>query len=350
MLELHRRNEWKTAGRGAQFMRGGGMWGGDERDPAELPIRITGLARGCQPGELLYTLTTPDVAGLFSVRADGERRLFHTNDYRVSQVSSGADRVACVCQHGNGTSSIAVLRADGTEMAEVTQGDTQDMSPRWVHGSASEIVFQSAGIARNQAGFAVGRGPFQIHKIDINSAQLTTLAEAPARDLLGPQMSAGGDLYYIRRPYEPPVQKTGILHSLLDLVLLPFRLLHAVFQYLNFFSMMYTGKGLTNAGGVAKREADVRQMMVWGNLIDARKAAREAPHDDAPALVPKSWELVRQDGLGRAETLQSGVLHFDVCADGSLLYSNGSAVFRRNPDGKTERLLKDSMIEQVIAL
>ena len=51
MLELHQRNAWKTSGRGAQFMRGGALWGDGERDPAELPIHITGIARGCADGD-----------------------------------------------------------------------------------------------------------------------------------------------------------------------------------------------------------------------------------------------------------------------------------------------------------
>ncbi len=350
MLELQRRNEWKTAGTGAQFMRGGTLWGGAKPDPAEMPIRISGLARGCRPGELFYTLNTPEIAGLFAVRDEGEQRLFHTNDYQVSQVAAGTERVACVCNHRNGTSSIAVLRADGSEMAEITQGDTQDMAPRWIPGEASALLFQSAGIARNQAGIAMGRGPFAVHKLYIQSGQLETIAEDPGHDLLGPQMSPDGSLYYIRRPYEPPVQKTGFLRALLDFALLPFRLLFAVFHYLNFFSMMYTGKGLTNAGGAAQRDADIGRMMVWGNLIDARKAARQAPHEDAPALVPKSWELVRHDAQGTREILQTGVLHFDLSGDGSVLYSNGSAVYRRDAQGKIERLAKDSLIEQVVAL
>jgi hypothetical protein len=48
--------------------------------------------------------------------------------------------------------------------------------------------------------------------------------------------------------------------------------------------------------------------------------------------------------------LERGVVHFDLCPDGSLLYSNGSALFLRQANGKTERLLKDSLIQHVVAL
>lgn len=350
MLELHQRYEWKTAGRGAQFMRGGGaLWGMGDRDPAEIPIRITGVTRGSRSGELFYALTTPEVGGLFRVRDGVEQRLFHTNDYRVSDTAYGlGDRIACVCNHRNGSSTIAVIGADGSGMAEVTQGDTQDESPTWT--SANEIVYQSAGMARTPGGYAVGRGPFAIQKLDIEGGQVTTLAQDPHFDLLGPKVAADGTLYYIRRPYQTLTPKMNPLRVALDFVLLPFRLLYAIFQYINFFSMRYTGKTLTAAGGTAQREADVRQMMIWGNLINAQKAARETNGDDAPALVPKTWELVKQDASGATEVLERGVVHFDLCPDGSLLYSNGSALFLRQANGKTERLLKDSLIQQVVAL
>ncbi len=56
-----------------------------------------------------------------------------------------------------------------------------------------------------------------------------------------------GHLYYIRRPYE--VSHFSPRTALLDLVLFPFRLLRAVFHFLNFFSLVYSRKPLTTASG-----------------------------------------------------------------------------------------------------
>ena len=352
--EMHQRQSWKTQGRGAQFMRGGALWGVQERDPGTMPIRISGLSAGCRDGELLYSLDTPEIAGLFVVRDFGsqEQRLFHTADYRVGHVTAQpeAKRIACTFTHRGGTSSIAVMNEDGSEMAEVTQGDTMDMAPSWVPGSEHELVFQSAGLARNRGGQWVGRGAFAVHRLNLNSGELTTVAENLNADLLGPRVAQDGSLYYIRRPYRGPDAKVGIGQAALDFVLFPFRLLYALFQYLNFFTMSYTGKSLTNAGGAAQREADVRQMMVWGNLIDAQKVERTRGEDGTPSLVPKTWELVRQKPDGTADTVARGVLSFDLCGDAGVLYSNGSAVYELTADGTTVRLAKDSLIEQVIAL
>jgi hypothetical protein len=85
--EIQRRHAWKTEGRGAQFMGGGALWGGGpNQGPPEVPITLTGLSRGCRPGQLLYTMATPDISGIFLLREGDffERRLFHSADHRVA--------------------------------------------------------------------------------------------------------------------------------------------------------------------------------------------------------------------------------------------------------------------------
>src|SRR5262249_35359721 len=154
------------------------------------------------------------------------------------------------------------------------EGDSFDIAPRWVPGSGRRIVFQTAGVGRDGHGRFSGLGPFAIHLLDLDSGNMDTLAEEPESDLLGPHMDASGVLYYIRRPHQGRGGKVRPLRALLDTLLLPFRLAHAIFQYFNFFSMMYTGKPLSNSQGAAQRQPDLKQMMVWGNLIDAEKAAR----------------------------------------------------------------------------
>ena len=43
-VEIHQRHSWKQEGRGARFMSGL-LWGGPERDPAQLRMAITSLTR-----------------------------------------------------------------------------------------------------------------------------------------------------------------------------------------------------------------------------------------------------------------------------------------------------------------
>ena len=91
-------------------------------------------------------------------------------------------------------------------------------------------------------------------------------------------------------------------------------------------------------------------MMVWGNMLDADKAADRAD-DGTPALVPKSWELIRRRKESNAEeVVAKGVLCYDLYQDGSVLYSNGGGIYRVDLKGSTQRLAKDALIEQVVAV
>jgi hypothetical protein len=102
-----------------------------------------------------------------------------------------------------------------------------------------------------------------------------------------------------------------------------------------------------------QRQPDLKQMLVWGNLIDADRAAREngLGDTDAPNLVPASWQLVRRSSEGATDVLASSVLSFDIARYGAIIYSNGSAIHRIAPgESRGQRILVGSMIEQVTAL
>ena len=89
-------------------------------------------------------------------------------------------------------------------------------------------------------------------------------------------------------------------------------------------------------------------MFILGNLVDASKASRENQTDDAPALVPQSWQLIKKLEGKSPQVLAKGVVSYDLAEDGSLIYSNGSAIYRLGPQGHKERLHTGVRIEQVV--
>lgn len=345
--EIHQRHSWKSEGRGARFMSGL-LWGAPERDPSLLRLAITSLTRGAAPGEVLYSMDVEGRSAVCVYRAfDGsERRLLHGAPQHIRDLDSAPDglRVACSVLHADGTSSIAVMTNEATDVRELTEGDVQDRSPSWVRGCESRIVYQSAGVGRDASGRPADLGPSEIHSLDTDTGALETLAADSRYDFLSPRLDADGALVCLRRPRRRRTATLGA--SLLDFVLFPARLLYAVFQYLNFFTTRYTGKPLTTAGGPKREGADLRQMMVWSNLMQAEAPAADEP----PSSVPRDWQLVRIVVGGRPEVLASGVLAFDLGRDGSLVYSTGSAIHHVSPGGERRRLLSEERIEALIAL
>ena len=68
------------------------------------------------------------------------------------------------------------------------------------------------------------------------------------------------------------------------------------------------------------------------------------------SVVPGSWQLARRSETGKVEILARGVLAYDIATDGTIAYSNGSAIFVISPEGKKERVVSERMIEQVVLL
>ncbi len=348
-LQIRDRHAWKTEGRGAQFMRGG-MWGEPKGDPSEFRIAITGACRGRNHGEILYTLETDEVSGMFAVDADGaETRLYHTADFRLRDISLSPDRstIAAAMTGGPGQSNIATMDLDANHFTEITEGDSIDAAPSWVPGVARKLVFQSAGLGRNRAGHLTELSPFTIQQLDMHSGELTSLVEEAGHDLLAPRMDEAGALYYIRRPRPTAERGPGPLQIAKGILLLPFRLSYAVFQYFNLFSMMYTGKPLVDQKGAGARPMDPRQMIVNSNLAMALQGAQMGPAGEPQWNVPSSWQLMRRSPDGRTEVLAKSVVIYDLGLDGSVIYSTGQSAFSLKPGGRPEQVCSGGLIEYV---
>lgn len=168
-------------------------------------------------------------------------------------------------------------------------------------------------------------------------------------DYLDPKVDAAGNLYCVRKPHESLTPGFNPLRALWDLALLPVRLLFALFQFMNFFTMRYTGKALVSSGNMRQRQMDPRQIMIMENLLHARAANGLFAPNRRDWKVSRSWTLVKKSLDGRVENIADGVLTFDLCDDGSLLYTNGHRVFFRSGTGQSQELLKEQFISQVLA-
>lgn len=74
-----------------------------------------------------------------------------------------------------------------------------------------------------------------------------------------PKLTADGTLYFIQRPYQPRgSERPSSLAILKDIVFFPFRVGQAAVHFLDFFSMMFTGKPLMTASGPQSPSKDSR--------------------------------------------------------------------------------------------
>jgi hypothetical protein len=347
------RQGWKNrASTQPEMLPAGMLW--RTQQPAEMKnVKIGSVTRGAG-NELLFTLNTNSVGGIFAHDPTdrSERRLYHKVGFRALHLSKHPTKdLVALAVHGEGMEShIALTDTAGRRLREVTEGECVDQCPSWMPGGAEKLVYQSAGIAKNAAGFEVAVGPSAVMQLDIAGGEMTTVLEDEQHDYLNPRMSAAGDLYFIRRPWTPNAKPTSIWRILSDTLLFPFRLIRAFIHFFNFFSIAFSGKPLISAGGPQQENQPMTSLMLWGKLIEADKILGKAREGELPSLVPQTWQLVRRDPSGNEHLLAKGVLSFDLTADGRIVYSNGSTVFCLNADEQPQSLCSGKLIEQVVAL
>jgi hypothetical protein len=295
----------------------------------------------------VYTLSTGAVSGLFAFAGGEEERLFHSAEIHVSEpcLEPDGERFACVVRGKRGETHIAIVAPGQPGLTEVTAGDALDSAPCWVPGER-RIVFESRALGYDRGGRVVDVSPSTIQEIDLDKAVVTELVGDESVSCSSPRVADDRTLYYLRRPVVKPRVHLG--HLLMSVLLFPFRLILAVFQWFNFFSLRYTGKPLVSSGSARSKQADIKRAAILGNLASAAADARD--EDDADPPTPNDWHLVARSRSGEERVIARGVACFDVYPDGSIVWSDGRTVHHRAPSGEEQKIGKRKAVSELIAL
>lgn len=308
-------------------------------------VRFTALSKS-EVGKWFYGLSIDGVGGLFEYeeRDQSERRVIHKVGLHITHISrrESDGLLGLTLGKEGGTAHLATMDPNGRGVKELTEGDCVDEAPSWVPGQ-NALVYQTAGVARNQQGMLAGYSPYAIHKVHLDSGKIETLWEDPKVDFLSPRVGADGQLYCIRRPYQV-VKRVSFWAVLLDVLMMPFSLAFAIFGFLIIFSQIFGKKPLMRAGGPEQPGVDARWLMLYGRMVQVKPEAMA----NGSALVPNSWELVRkQVGSDECTVLARGVLSFDISPDGSVVFTNGSVLKRVGVDGEVRDVGKGKLVETV---
>lgn len=335
---------------------------GRDFDLDAVPVAFTGLASGQKPGEVVYSLSTGVVGGVFTYDSatKEEARVFHSADHRIENIATSRDHdiIACALRNKDGTTSLAVMPKDGSQIQVVTEGDSIDLAPAWLPANATrdgahhQLVFQSAGIGRDREGRFVAVGPAHVAILDPEHGQLDSIVVDDKSDYLLPKMDAERTLYFVRRDYSSPDAQASLnpFRLILDAVLFPLRLVIAVLSFLNIFTIRYTGKPLTTSGNARQRSANMRDMLMMGNLSNAERVASRAAEKDDSAALYAGWILCARAESGDERVVSRSVRAFDLLGDGSVLATDGTKIERIARDGTRRLIAKDQDITELVAL
>lgn len=344
---IRERNAWKNEGAGAAF-RGETSRGQPVEE--ELPATINGIDV-LQDGRAVYTVGSSDFSGIYlKPLADGEAEghVLHHGKLEFGAVSASPSGELAVSVRTEGPERhIALVPLSGGNTRTLTEGDSVDDNPCWGR-NGRRIYYNSAGIGRDMSGGYRGIGPSAICRLDLDRKQVEDVFAQPGHDCLLPREAADGSLYFLRRPHTNP---GGRGMSVVDFLMVPYKILKGLFRFIELFTHSYTGETFNTRGSnpAKSRNQDSRELFIQGNLINVEKTLKEnqSRGEAYPGIAPMSWQLVRLTPAGQPEVVKKGVLDYDLCADGGIVYSNGKFLVRLAKDGREERLEKVDLAVKV---
>ncbi|HEX5323291.1 MAG TPA: hypothetical protein VFW40_05850 [Capsulimonadaceae bacterium] len=296
------------------------LWGG--RGVAKPPSRPMFSAVFATPDRLYYVLEMSSSRGLFyyDFAKEQETRLFHRTDFQPHGLFIHIDHTIYTTRSNNdGSIHLSQYDPYGKREQALTSGDCRDENP-FRHGSS--LYYQSSGLARNAEGVIMATGNSAIQRMDVEKDVIDTVLEDKKLDYLLPRVASDGALYCIQAPHQTkPVYP--VKNRVFDILLFPFRMAVAIFAFLNAFSMFFTKKPLTTAGGPNPREMDISRRILHNRAVNMQETWKK---EGKKVAVSKDWKLIRYAD-GKTEEIASNVLWFDLDASGEPVYTDGYALY-----------------------
>jgi len=349
---IEKKNAWKTEGMGAAFRQVQPQHGPGPEDIDARAV-VNGLAFA-RDNKIVYSLSVESYSGIFLKNlkddAEIEGHIIHDNktaflnlDYRRE-----TDEIIASVQDSAWERHLALFEPKSSRYRKVTEGECVDENPVWGRQADRSIYYDSAGVGKDGAGRFFGVGEKAINRLDLDSGSITELVSVPKHDCFLPRVDQDDRLHFIKRPYKKPGPQPMTFK---DFLLIPWRLSRAIYSFLQFFSMRYTGEPLSSAGPnpTQAKEKDLKEIFLNGNMINAEQALKEnrAKGDAFPGIAPRSWELTRREKDGRLICIKKGVIDFDLTENGGIVYSNGKYLIRMDRQCKEQVIEKVDLINRV---
>ncbi len=342
IAQIQQDKAWKTTGRGAQFM-------GTYENPEDVATDVSYCGLALHEDGLLYTLQLDASGGLYkrslSEKSEMEGHICSGNDVRLGAIACRGNDVAACVRYPDGRAHIGLYHLPASYCTEITDGDSCESSPSWSPDGRT-LYFSTAGIARKN-GRPVAFSPRSIMGYGVHSERMEAVLESEAFDYLSPREDAAGNLWYIRQPYrESDEDERNTLGGVLkDVLLFPYRIVKGIFGFLNAFTMLFGGEPLRSGGkksDVKSKQKTDKELFFEGNLIRAEKNRKENARsgEEFPGILPRSRVLVKRTADGTEMVIAKGVLDYALCADGSVVYSNGSHILHKSGTEKPVSLVK----------
>ena len=302
-ISVERAKSWKHSGEGAQF-RG-------DVEPGEDGLRFTSSINGVYPvsgSEAVYSFTINQSSGIYKATVgDDKSPEVHIINSVDSEFFGGcldvkSNTLVCSVRRNDFNSDIALFDIKSGDYKTVTDGDTLDCDPFISPDDGNVIYFTSRGAGRDGEGNFVKYSNASICKLNVSALTVDEVASDEKYNYIKP-MLFNGKLYAITAPVK---EKRG--NPIIEILLIPFRIIQAIANFINAFVVMFTGKSLASGGAnpAKGRDYDSRKEYVKGNLINYEKELKRNKRgkDKDYGFIPSSWKLIEVES---GKVIKSGI-------------------------------------------
>ena len=247
---------------------------------------------------VLYTFTVNQTSGVIektlSAKKDGERFILHTNDGELlsSDYNVTDGKFVAELKRGEISSDLVLLDTERGDYVSITDGDSRDENPSFSKKRPGVILYDSLAAGRNARGEFVEYAPAAVYEYDLNTLDLKEIRASEKYSYIKPVEDENGDIYCIRKPAKERERHNPVV----EILLIPYRLLMAIVNFIQIFVVFFTGKTMTGGGNnpAKGRDTDSRQMIIRGNVIEVEKL-----------LVSTNWEAVLGKWTRRSRATKS---------------------------------------------
>jgi hypothetical protein len=187
--------------------------------------------------------------------------------------------------------------------------------------------------------------PSEIYRLNLSTLDVEAIASDPKYSYIKPLSDADGNVYCIKKPNR---ERSGG-NPLVEVLLIPVRIVQAIAGFISTFVMCFSGKSLVSGsavdsgGGAAKNgKRDAKKVFINNNLLNVDKELKKNKKQEDYGFIPSSWKLVKLARGGEAEKeLASGVADFCLVEENGkkeFVYTNGKHIFSVEEGQKRKKL------------
>lgn len=281
---------------------------------------------------ILYCANLNDTTGIYLKdlsKDDGVDGLVIRNkDFLVLDIDYDLDTKKIIASYTENNTESHLMLIDENKTNYLTEGESIDRNP--IFYDENVIYYDCRTLGFDEHNNIIGLSPRNISRLNIKSGELDEIISSDKFDYFKPKFDDDGNLYCIKKPYIAGKQERRM--SFLDMLLVPVKLLKAIYKYFDFFTQRYSGETFNTAGNNPSKvkQKTEEEIFIEGNLININETikANKKLNDKYPGSIPKSWKLIKIDLNSQEKTetiIKESVLDYEI-TDDNIIISNGKYI------------------------